>query len=202
MKIKISPLLKRPTQYGVDQKEFRRMLNAKKTAQSYDKNGQKKFRISNGQKKWHKGRPVILKHDRLEGPLAVAMFMTEDIDPNVMDLEHPIASYVYQGVVVLEKDDYMYVYRDSLTQGYTEAMFSDDNTMLFDIRNRVTKEKKAAAIGGEPTSVECWDFNVGGNDDATHSRKKLIEDKLDAIAKEYNIPREKVYGVIQLNCNV
>ena len=66
------------------------------------------------------------------------------------------------------------------------------------VRNKETKEKIGIQIDGEPTGIASWDFE--SNDDAGFTGKKAILARIDQVAEELKLPKDKVYGVIQLDC--
>lgn len=191
MQIVISPLLKKDPKYEVDQKKFRKMMKIKRVAQRYDDQGKKTIKLEDHKVKYKKTKGVMLKHEKLQGPFAVVTFRTDsDIKSK------PV--YTYCGYIYVEDGEYAYVYRDSLIDGYTEAYWCDDTTLLMDVRNKETKEKIGIQIDGEPTGIASWNFE--SNDDAGFTGKKAILARIDQVAEELKLPKDKVYGVIQLDC--
>ena len=170
--------LKDEKSYIISKEDFRREMNRKKTAPRYNKNG-----IATNIKQLK-----VLKHEKLEGPFAVAIF------ENNMDMGDE-KDFSYQGVIVLNEDEFAYVYRDSLEDGYTEAYFCDDNTLLMDVRNAVTREKTAVKISGEPTGTQSWDWDDPYCDTQDHQFKQLVDSTMAALEKQYGC---KVYGVIRV----
>lgn len=68
-----------------------------------------------------------------------------------------------------------------------------------DVRNKEKGEKYAVQIDGEPTNMDCWQFD--GNDDTPDGfYKKQMEEKKAEIMKQFDLPEDKVYVVIQLDC--
>lgn len=191
MEINVSPLVKEPKLYGFEYAKLRKYLRIKKTAQRYNSNGEKAFKLEDHEASSRKSRPMILKHEKIEGPFAIVLYKT-DGDVN------SVPSYEYQGYIKVDEGEFAYVYRDTLEE-YPEAYFCDDNTLFMDIRNKEKGEKYAVQIDGEPTSIECWSFE--GNDDTPDGfYKKQITEKKDEIAKKLDLDGDKVYTVIQLDC--
>ena len=167
------------------------MLNAKKVAQRYDSEGKKSFEIENGRKKYTKRKILVLKNEKMDGPFVIILFKTgSEIDSD--------NKYEYQGRIIIEEGEYTYIYRDSLMDGYVDAKFCDDNTLLVDVRNKDKREKYAVQINGEPTGFDSWDFE--DNDDENLTNKKMIESMRKNVSEELSIPEENVYPVIQLDC--
>ena len=134
---------------------------------------------------------MILKHDKIEGPFVVVLFGTDgDINAS--------PSYTYQGYIKVDEGEFAYVYRDTIDE-YPDAFFCDDNTLFMDVRNKEKGEKYAVQIDGEPTNMDCWQFD--GNDDTPDGfYKKQMEEKKAEIMKQFDLPEDKVYVVIQLDC--
>lgn len=190
MYIEINPILKKNPEYKVEYRKLRELLEIKKVAQQYN-HGMKKFQIENNKVKYNKHKIRILKHDKIVGPFALVLFKTGS----------ELASdpvYTYQGRIVIEDGEYAYIYRDSLEQGYTDALFCDDNTMVIDVRNKAKNEKYALKIDGEPTNVDNWNFE--DNDDKNHTGEKAIKEMKKKTSKDLDIEEDKVYGIIQLDC--
>lgn len=190
MYIEINPILKKNPEYEVEYRKLRELLEIKKVAQQYT-HGMKKFQIKDKKVRYNKNKIRILKHDKIQGPFALVLFKTGS----------ELASdpvYTYQGRIIVEEGEYAYVYRDSLEQGYIDAYFCDDNTMVIDVRNKSKNEKYALKIDGEPTNVKNWDFT--DNDDKNHTGENLIKEMREKTMKDLNLGEESVYGIIQLDC--
>ena len=90
----------------------------------------------------------------------------------------------------------MRVYRDSLNDGFCDAKFCDDTTMLIMLSEK-DKTKRYFKIEGEPTCYSSWKF-----DQEQEETKKFFKDTMDKqwdiACKETGLPRENVYIVIQL----
>lgn len=191
MDIKINPLVKKPTLYGLDYKKLRGMLRTKKTAQRYDAKGEKIFKVEDNMAESRKGRPIVLKHEKIQGPFALVLYKT-DSD------EQSGPAYNYQGYIHVDGDEFAYVYRDSL-EDYPDAKWCDDTTLFMDVRNKEANEKFAVQIDGEPTSMECWAFDDVENDTKDHYFKHEMEAKKKEVADQLNLPEEKVAVIIQLD---
>ena len=191
MEISVSPLVKEPKLYGFDYPKLRKYLRIKKTAQRYNDKGEKIFKLEDHEASARKSRPMILKHDKIEGPFVVVLVGTEgDINAS--------PSYTYQGYIKVDEGEFAYVYRDTIDE-YPDAFFCDDNTLFMDVRNKEKGEKYAVQIDGEPTNMDCWQFD--GNDDTPDGfYKKQMEEKKAEIMKQFDLPEDKVYVVIQLDC--
>lgn len=170
--------LKNEKSYIISQQDFRKEMERKKCSPRYNKNG-----VATNIRQLK-----VLKHEKLAGPFAVAIF------ENNMDMGDE-KDFSYQGVIILNEDEFAYVYRDSLEDGYTEAYFCDDNTLLMDIRNTATREKTAVRISGEPTGTQSWDWDDPYCDTEDHQFKKLVDDTMAALEKKYDF---KVYGVVKV----
>lgn len=191
MEIKVNPLVKKPTLYGLDYPKLRKMLRIKKTAQRYDDKGEKVFKVEDNMAESRKGRPMIPKHEKIQGPFALVLYKT-DSD------EQSAPAYNYQGYIHVEPDEFAYVYRDSIDD-YPDAKWCDDTTLFMDVRNKGKGEKYAVQIDGEPTSMECWQFDDIANDTKDHFFKHEMEAKKREIAEKLELPEEKVAVIIQLD---
>lgn len=191
MEIKVSPLVKEPAQYGFEYRKLRNFLKAKKTAQRYDANGEKVFRLKDNQASGRKSRPVVLKHEKFHGPFVLALYKTDS------DI-HTGPAYTYQGYIKVDAGEYAYIYRDSLEE-YPEAYWCDDTTLFLDVRNKEAGTKYAVGIDGEPTGMECWNFGDPANDDAEHSHQKQMLQKKKQLAQELGLPEGSVHVIIQLD---
>jgi len=134
----------------------------------------------------------------MEGPFAVIVYKTgSDVRSQ--------SKYVYQGTIIVEEGETALVYRDSLDDGYTEALFTDDTTLLMDIRNKKAGEKFAVQIDGEPTLAACGKENIMGcfdflnSDEPGMPNKIAIEKHVQDEAVRLGIPVENVYAVVQLD---
>lgn len=214
MQIKLSPLLKKDPKFEIDQRKFHEMLRQKKTAQRYDAEGKKYYNIKDNTVRYKKAAAVALKHDYMQGPFLMTIFKTGSEWGSA-------ARYDYQGYILVEENEIARVYRDSLLDGYIDAYFTDDSTLLMDVRNKITKDKYAVQIDGEPTLAYCGKedvpscFNFEGNftgtneknlipdesnDDENHTNEKMIQDHTNKLADSLGIARENCYAVIQLDC--
>ena len=191
MKIEVSPVVKKPTLYGMEYPKLRKMLRIKKTAQRYDEKGEKVFKLQDNVAQSKKSAPVILKHEKIHGPFALVLYKTDS------DIQSG-PSYVYQGYIHVEEGEFAYVYRDTL-EDYPDAMWCDDTTLFMDVRNKEKGEKFAVQIDGEPTSMECWQFDESGNDTPEHFFKQEMEKKKEEIAQELGLDEDKVSVIIQLD---
>ena len=191
MEINVSPVVKKPTLYGLDYPKLRKMLRIKKTAQRYDSKGEKVFKMEDHIAQSRKGRPIILKHEKIQGPFALVMYKTDS------DIKSG-PGYNYQGYISVDSDEFAYVYRDSLEQ-YPDAKWCDDTTLFMDVRNKGKGEKYAVQIDGEPTGFDCWNFTDKANDTEDHFFKHEMEKKRKEIAKKLNLPEDKVAIIIQLD---
>lgn len=199
MQIKLNPVLRKAPKFEIDQKKFRLMLKQKKTAQRYDEHGEKHYNIKDNTVRYRKQAPIALKHDYMDGPFLLTIYKTGS------ELQSA-NNYVYQGYILVEEGEVARVYRDSLLDGYTEAFFTDDSTLLMDVRNKDTKEKFAVQIDGEPTLAYCGKENIQScydfehYDDANHTNAKMIETQTKKVAQELWIKPENSYAIIQLDC--
>ena len=191
MKIEVSPVVKKPTLYGLDYPKLRKMLRIKKTAQRYDGKGEKVFRMEDHIAQSKKGRPIILKHEKIQGPFALVLYKTDS------DVQSG-PGYNYQGYISVDADEFAYVYRDSL-EDYPDAKWCDDTTLFMDVRNKEKNEKYAVQIDGEPTGIDCWDCSDPSNDTPEHFFKHQMESKKKEIAKEFGLPENRVAVIIQLD---
>lgn len=198
MKIEVSPVVKKPTLYGMEYPKLRKMLRIKKTAQRYNDKGEKVFTgeitdtfKGTGKVSSVKSAPIILKHEKVQGPFALVLYKTDS------DVRSG-PSYVYQGYIHVEEGEFAYVYRDTL-EDYPEAYWCDDTTLFMDVRNKEKGEKFAVQIDGEPTSMECWQFDESGNDTPEHFFKQEMEKKKKEIAQELGLAEDKVSVIIQLD---
>ena len=198
MKIELNPLLPKPSKFEIEQRKLREMLKIKKVAQRYDAHGEKHYTIKDNEVRYKKGAPKALKHDRMEGPFAVIVYKTGS------DLRSK-SQYTYQGTIVVEEGETALVYRDSLEDGYTEAFFTDDTTLLMDIRNKAAGTKTAVQIDGEPTLAACGKENILGCfdfescDEPGQPNKAAIEKHVQDEAERLGIPVENVYAIVQLD---
>lgn len=198
LKIDLNPLVPKPSKFAIEQRKLREMLKIKKVAQRYDANGEKHYTIKDNEVRYKKSAPKALKHDRMEGPFAVIVYKTgSDVRSQ--------SKYVYQGTIIVEEGETALVYRDSLDDGYTEALFTDDTTLLMDIRNKKAGEKFAVQIDGEPTLAACGKENIMGcfdflnSDEPGMPNKIAIEKHVQDEAVRLGIPVENVYAVVQLD---
>lgn len=170
--------LKNESSYLITKEEFRTEMNRKKCSSRYSVEG-----------KAVKAKPLkVLKHEKLVGPFVVAIF------ENNMDMGEE-GDFSYCGSIVVEKDEFAYVYRDSLEDGYTDAYFCDDNTLLMDVRNTATREKTTVKISGEPTGTQSWNWDDPYCDTEDHQFKQLVDDTMEALKNKYEC---KVYGVVKV----
>ena len=88
------------------------------------------------------------------------------------------------------------MYRDSLNDGYTNAVFCDDTVMLMMVVDK-DKNKRYFQIEGEPTCYASWKF-----DQEKEESRKFFHDAItkqhDLACKKFNLPKERVFVVIQL----
>ena len=165
--------------YVISQEDFHSEMNKKKEAPRYIDGVQKKANLTR------------LKHEKLSGPFTVAIFKTDMGWEDTTD-----CTYSHVGTITLDENEFAYVYRDSLMDGYTEAYFCDDNTLLMDVRHTKTREKTAVKISGEPTGLQSWNWDDPFCDDKGHGFKKLVDETIKALEAEKG---HKVYGVIQID---
>lgn len=191
MEINVSPVVKKPTLYGFEYKKLRGMLRIKKTAQRYDDKGEKIFKLQDHVAQSKKSAPVILKHEKIQGPFALVLYKTDSAVQSG-------PGYTYQGYIKVDEGEFAYVYRDTL-EDYPDAKWCDDTTLFMDVRNKDKGEKYAVQIDGEPTSMECWQFDDAANDTKDHFFKKQMEAKKKEVAEQLNLPEEKVAVIIQLD---
>lgn len=183
--------------YEVDRKEFNRLMNIKKTAERYDRKGQKHYKVDIESKvadvvKTHK--PERIKNEFMKGPFVVVFVSTvAEVGESFLD-DH----YVKQGTLLIEEGDAVRVYRDSMNDGFTNAHFCDDSVMLLAIKDK-NGEKFYFEVEGEPTGYGSWKFD---EDFCTEEQADHFKEILNAFANEaaqtYNLPKEQVYVVIQL----
>lgn len=183
--------------YEISRDEFNKLMNIKKTATRYDRFGRKKVTISCDDKgkavmKAGVKPPERIKSDYIKGPIAIVFFATKPELADATDTDH----YLKQCMITLEEGEGIRVYRDSLNDGYYNAKFCDDTTMLMMVSKK-DKSKSYFKVEGEPTCFNSWSFDYE-QENTKEFFKESMEKQWDAACEETGLPRESVYLVIQL----
>lgn len=183
--------------YEISRDEFNKLMRIKKTAERYDRFGRKKVTIERDSKgkafvKAGVKPPERIKSDYIKGPIAIVCFSTKPELADATDTDH----YLKQCTITVEEGESVRVYRDSLNDGFCDAKFCDDTTMLIMLSEK-DKTKRYFKIEGEPTCYSSWKF-----DQEQEETKKFFKDTMDKqwdiACKETGLQRENVYIVIQL----
>ena len=191
MRIDLSPLVKGKIEYAITRQKLNQMKELKKKAPGYDEHGNKIYKMKDNVLTPAKRRARLLKTRKYDGPFALVLFQTGDS----VQTEN---IYVYQGVIYLTADEFARVWIAPSMAQYTDVTWTDDDVLLAEVMNKITKEKFAFQLPGEPTNVENWDWD--STDDANHTNKEAVYKRMAAIAEEYHLNKENVYGIIMLDC--
>lgn len=184
-------------EYEISREEFNRLMEVKKSADRYDRFGVKKVKISrnmDGQAiaKFGAKPKERIKSDYMKGPFAVVFFSTT---PDLADADEG-DHYFKQATMIVEEGEKLRVHRDSLNDGYTNAKFCDDTTMLMRLDDK-DGVKHYFKVEGEPTCYNSWKFDQE-NETARNFFAEAIEKQWDNACKEVDMDKENVYIVIQL----
>lgn len=190
-------LADRQFKYELTREEFNKTMQIKKTAERYDKFGRKKVKVSKNMSsqaiaKFGTKLPERIKPDYIKEPFALVLMSTTPDLADATESDH----YLLQGYLVTEEGETARVYRDSLNDGYTNAVFCDDTVMLIMVVDK-DKNKRYFQIEGEPTCYASWKF-----DQEKEESRKFFHDAIakqhDLACKKFNLPKERVFVVIQL----
>ena len=190
-------LADRQFKYELTREEFNKTMQIKKTAERYDKFGRKKVKVSKNMSsqaiaKFGTKLPERIKPDYIKEPFALVLMSTTPDLADATESDH----YLLQGYLVTEEGETARVYRDSLNDGYTHAVFCDDTVMLMMVVDK-DKNKRYFQIEGEPTCYASWKF-----DQEKEESRKFFHDAItkqhDLACKKFNLPKERVFVVIQL----
>lgn len=169
----------------INKSQFVNMMDKKKYAQTYDAKGVKTIVVKDNKIK-RSGKPIRIKFEIMKGPFIITLFSTKD------DVG---SEYVYRGIIVFEEGDVVKIYRDSISQGYTEAYFCDDTIMLIQVKEK-GGDMRYLQIAGEPTSLESWIYEQ--KDPTFELRQDYVNSTIEMINKKSNIENIKNYAIIQL----
>lgn len=197
MKLKYDILANNKFQYEIDRIEFNKLMSIKKTVDRYDTKGVKKVKIiknddNTAKATFGRHKPERIKSEYMKGPFAVVFLST----PSSLADDNETDHYLKQATFVVEEGEILRVYRDSMNDGYTEAHFCDDTTMLI-LWQDAEKNKRYFKVEGEPTEYNSWRFE-NEEDTVNNHFKEIIEKYKSAAAEELSIDPENIYVVIQL----
>lgn len=205
MEIRYEVLARNKFEYEINRDEFNRLMNAKKSAQRYDRFGRKKMEFSkttgakiNIPKNL---KPERIRSEYIKGPFALVFVSTPPDKSGVDEIGEKEGSdhYIKQAVMVFSEGENLRVYRDSLNDGFTNARFCDDTIMLMMLvdRNNPEADKRYFKVEGEPTSLESYIFEHS-NENQKELMESIVKKYHEEEAKKLGMDKDKVFVIIQL----